>query len=126
MRIGILACSVFEPELEKVLQDIKIKQLFKDNIDVTYLHFGLHTNLDKLEKDVTASLDKLTLEYDQVIILYGSKCHYRFFEFLKKYNNIIKPIVKVGYKNCYSRNKIYCNSFLFYRFTNFMRKDAKQ
>ena len=89
MRIGILACSVFEPELEKVLQDIKIKQLFKDNIDVTYLHFGLHTNLDKLEKDVTASLDKLTLEYDQVIILYGSKCHYRFFEFLKKYNNII-------------------------------------
>ena len=126
MRIGILACSVFEPELEKVLQDIKIKQLFKDNIEVTYLHFGLHTNLDKLEKDVTASLDKLTLEYDQVIILYGSKCHYRFFEFLKKYNNIIKPIVKVGYKNCYSRNKIYCNSFLFYRFTNFMRKDAKQ
>ena len=89
MRIGILACSVFEPELEKVLQDIKIKQLFKDNIEVTYLHFGLHTNLDKLEKDVTASLDKLTLEYDQVIILYGSKCHYRFFEFLKKYNNII-------------------------------------
>ena len=50
MRIGILACSVFEPELEKVLQDIKIKQLFKDNIEVTYLHFGLHTNLDKLEK----------------------------------------------------------------------------
>ena len=34
MRIGILACSVFEPELEKVLQDIKIKQLFKDNIEV--------------------------------------------------------------------------------------------
>ena len=40
MRIEILACSVFEPELEKVLQDIKIKQLFKDNIEVTYLHFG--------------------------------------------------------------------------------------
>lgn len=89
MKIGILACSVFEPELEKVLSDIKNKKLFEDNIKVTYLHFGLHTNLDKLEKDVTASLDKLTLEYDQVIILYGSKCHYRFFEFLKKYNNII-------------------------------------
>ena len=89
MKIGILACSVFEPELEKVLSDIENKKLFEDNIEVTYLHFGLHTNLDKLEKDVTASLDKLTLEYDQVIILYGSKCHYRFFEFLKKYNNII-------------------------------------
>ena len=93
MKIGILACSVFEPELEKVLSDIKNKKLFEDNIEVTYLHFGLHTNLDKLEKDVTDSLDKLTLEYDKVIVLYGSKCHYRFFEFLKKYDNIvtIKP-----------------------------------
>ena len=89
MKIGILACSVFEPELEKVLSDIENKKLFEDNIKVTYLHFGLHTNLDKLEKDVTDSLDKLTLEYDKVIVLYGSKCHYRFFEFLKKYDNII-------------------------------------
>ena len=78
MKIGILACSVFEPELEKVLSDIENKKLFEDNIEVTYLHFGLHTNLDKL-----------TLEYDKVIVLYGSKCHYRFFEFLKKYDNII-------------------------------------
>ena len=93
MKIGILACSVFEPELEKVLSDIENKKLFEDNIEVTYLHFGLHTNLDKLEKDVTDSLDKLTLKYDKVIVLYGSKCHYRFFEFLKKYDNIvtIKP-----------------------------------
>ena len=89
MKIGILACSVFEPELEKVLSDIKNKKLFEDNIEVTYLHFGLHTNLDKLEKDVTDSLDKLTLKYDKVIVLYGSKCHYRFFEFLKKYDNIV-------------------------------------
>ena len=89
MKIGILACSVFEPELKKVLSDIENKKLFEDNIEVTYLHFGLHTNLDKLEKDVTDSLDKLTLEYDKVIVLYGSKCHYRFFEFLKKYDNIV-------------------------------------
>ena len=93
MKIGILACSVFEPELEKVLKDIKDKNLFKDDIEVTYLHFGLHTDLDKLEADVTNALDKLTVEYDKVIVLYGSKCHYRFFEFLKKYNNLvtIKP-----------------------------------
>ena len=52
MKIGILACSVFEPELEKVLSDIENKKLFEDNIEVTYLHFGLHTNLDKLEKDI--------------------------------------------------------------------------
>ena len=44
MKIGILACSVFEPELKKVLSDIENKKLFEDNIEVTYLHFGLHTN----------------------------------------------------------------------------------
>ena len=32
MRIGILACSVFEPELEKVLEDIKNKNLFDVDI----------------------------------------------------------------------------------------------
>ncbi|MGN1032352.1 MAG: DUF1638 domain-containing protein [Intestinibacter sp.] len=89
MKIGILACSVFEPELEKVLEDIKNKNLFDHDIEVIYLHFGLHTDLDKLEADVTGALDKLTVEYDKVIVLYGSKCHYRFFEFLKKYNNIV-------------------------------------
>ncbi|WP_455542051.1 DUF1638 domain-containing protein [Intestinibacter sp.] len=89
MQICILACSVFEPELKKVLKDIKNKNLFEDDIKVTYLDFGLHTNLDKLEEQVTGALDKLTLEYDKVIVLYGSKCHYRFFEFLQKYNNII-------------------------------------
>ena len=93
MKIGILACSVFEPELEKVLKNIKDKNLFEDDIEVTYLHFGLHTDLNKLETDVTSALDKLTVEYDKVIVLYGSKCHYRFFDFLKKYNNLvtIKP-----------------------------------
>lgn len=93
MKIGILACSVFEPELEKVLKDIKDKNLFEADIEVVYLHFGLHTDLDKLESDVTEALDKLTIQYDKVIVLYGSKCHYRFFEFLKKYDNIvtIKP-----------------------------------
>ena len=72
MKIGILACSVFEPELEKVLSDIENKKLFEDNIKVTYLHFGLHTNLDKLEKDVTDSLDKLTLSMDP-FLFFGLK-----------------------------------------------------
>lgn len=90
MKIGILACSVFEPELEHVIKNIEEKNLFEENIEVTYLPFGLHTDLNKLENDVTNSLDKLTLEYDKVIVLYGSKCHYRFFEFLNKYDNIIE------------------------------------
>ena len=37
MKIGILACSVFEPELEKVLSDIENKKLFEDNIEVTWV-----------------------------------------------------------------------------------------
>lgn len=90
MKIGILACEVFEPELKKVIQSIEEKNLFDDDIEIIYLPFGLHTNLDKLEAEVTSSLDDITLKYDKVVVLYGSKCHYRFFEFLKKYNNIIE------------------------------------
>lgn len=90
MKIGILACSVFEPELEHIIKNIKEKKIFEENIEVTYLPFGLHTDLNKLENNVINSLDKLTLEYNKVIVLYGSKCHYNFFEFLKKYDNIIE------------------------------------
>ena len=44
MKIGILACSVFEPELKKVLSDIENKKLFEDNIEaVSYTHLTLPT-----------------------------------------------------------------------------------
>lgn len=87
MNIFILSCGVFEPELNKILEDIKKEKLFNENINVKYLPFGLHTNLDKLKSVITSNLDNI--QSDKIIMLYGSKCHYMFHEFLKDYDNLI-------------------------------------
>ena len=87
MNIFILSCGVFEPELNKILKEIKEEKIFEQDIEVKYLPFGLHTNLNKLKYEITANLDKL--KSYKVILLYGSKCHYKFYEFLNVYNNII-------------------------------------
>ncbi|MEG1423676.1 MAG: DUF1638 domain-containing protein [Terrisporobacter sp.] len=87
MNIFILSCGVFEPELNKILKEIKDNNTFDININVRYLPFGLHTNLDKLKSVITNSLDKINC--NKVILLYGSKCHYLFHEFLNKYDNLI-------------------------------------
>lgn len=90
MNISILSCGVFEPELNKILCDIDKERLLKEdvNISIKYLPFGLHTNLNKLKDVIINNLDNL--KSDKIILLYGSKCHYLFHEFLKDYNNIIK------------------------------------
>ena len=87
MNIFILSCGVFELELNKVLNDIKKEKLFKEDIDIKYLPFGLHTNLDKLKSVIISNLDNI--KSDKIILLYGSKCHYMFHEFLKNYDNLI-------------------------------------
>ncbi len=87
MNIFILSCGVFEPELNKILDDIKKERLFKEDINVRYLPFGLHTNLNKLKDVITNNLNNI--KADKIILLYGSKCHYMFHEFLKDYDNLI-------------------------------------
>ncbi len=87
MSIFILSCGVFEPELNKVLEEIREKNIFDEDIDVKYLPFGLHTNLDKLQSTIVTNLDKV--KDSKVILLYGSKCHYKFHDFLKDYDNIV-------------------------------------
>lgn len=87
MNIFILSCGVFEVELNKILKEIKEENIFDVNINVKYLPFGLHTNLDKLKSVIVDNLNNITSS--KVILLYGSKCHYMFYDFLKDYNNLI-------------------------------------
>lgn len=87
MNIFILSCGVFEPELNKILKEIKEENIFNEDINVKYLPFGLHSNLDKLKSEIVTNLDKI--ENNKVILLYGSKCHYNFHNFLKNYDNVI-------------------------------------
>lgn len=94
MDIYILSCGVFEPELNHLLEEIHSENIFEVNINVKYLPFGLHTNLDKLKSIILSNLSNMG-NY-KVILLYGSKCHYMFHEFLKDYKNIIT----FGDSNC--------------------------
>ena len=87
MSIFILSCGVFEPELNRVLMEIKEENIFNEDINVKYLPFGLHSNLDKLKSEIVTNLDKI--KNNKVILLYGSKCHYNFHNFLKNYDNVI-------------------------------------
>ena len=87
MKVFILSCGVFEPELNKVLKEIREEKIFNDDINVKYLPFGLHANLDKLKSEIVSNLNEV--KDNKVILLYGSKCHYNFHEFLKDYKNII-------------------------------------
>lgn len=87
MNIYILSCGVFEPELTKVLDEIKKENIFKENINVKYLPFGLHANLNKLKSEIIDNLE--SLKSHKVILLYGSKCHYDFHRFLDDYDNVI-------------------------------------
>lgn len=87
MKIFILSCGVFEPELNKILKEINNEKIFNEDIQVKYLPFGLHTNLNKLKHEIISNLDNI--KADKIILLYGSKCHYEFYKFLKDYPNLI-------------------------------------
>ena len=87
MSIFILSCGVFEPELNKVLKEIKEENIFNEYINVKYLPFGLHSNLDKLKSEIVTNLDKI--KDNKIILLYGNKCHYKFHDFLKDYDDVI-------------------------------------
>lgn len=87
MKVFILSCGVFEPELNEVLKEIKEEKIFDDDISLKYLPFGLHVNLNKLKSEIVNNLNEI--EADKIILLYGSKCHYKFHDFLKDYDNVI-------------------------------------
>lgn len=79
--IHIIACKMFEPELNAVLEHLKKDKIFDMDIHVTYLHAGLHNDLNKLANTVFGALD--ANKDDKIILLYGSKCHPCFNEILE-------------------------------------------
>ena len=126
MNIFILSCGVFELELNKILNDIKKENLFKEDINIKYLPFGLHTNLDKLKTVITSNLDNI--KSDKIILLYGSKCHYMFHEFLKNYNNLITfkesnciDLIIGDEKTCSENKNLYITSGWVFKFDELNR-----
>lgn len=89
VKVHFLSCGIFQLELEQVLQQIRDENLFDCEFMITYLKAGLHSNFDNLKNTILRSLE--AIEDNRIILLYGSKCHLEFDEFLKDYSLIRFP-----------------------------------
>jgi len=91
--VHFIACGIFQPELEQVLNQIQTEGLFDCVFEVEYLQAGLHSNLDALKKDMIRALDLHANE--KTIFLYGSKCHPELDAILDRY-----PVTGFSSDNC--------------------------
>jgi hypothetical protein len=85
MRITILSCGIFQPELDILIPEIK-RELKNIDITVLYLSPGLHNAPGKMKEELTQNLDKLKSE--KTLTLYGSGCHTEISTILKEYNTV--------------------------------------
>ena len=92
MKVHLLACGVFQPELDRVLEQISAES-FPCRVAVTYLPARLHTDFDRLMDAVLAALDTITA--DRIILLFGQRCHPRFDELLKA-----RSLISFSQSNC--------------------------
>ncbi len=93
MELCIVACGVFQPELEQVLEQISEELIFGKDIKITYLPPALHVDYNKLRKGITDALDDVTQE--KIVLLFGSMCHPELDEFTKQYH-----VVRLLQGNC--------------------------
>jgi hypothetical protein len=84
MEVRIVACGIFQPELEQVLRQIREEQPNDCIIDVTYVPPALHVDYDKLKDGITGALDHVSEQ--KKILLFGSMCHPEIGEFTEKYH----------------------------------------
>jgi hypothetical protein len=93
MEVRIVACGIFQPELEQVLRQIREERPNDCIIDVTYVPPALHVDYDKLKDGITDALDQVSEQ--KKILLFGSMCHPEIGEFTEKYH-----VVRLSPGNC--------------------------
>ncbi len=93
MKVRIVSCGIFEPELERILKQIGEELLPNDEINATYVPPALHVDYDKLKNGITSALNMVT--EDKKVLLFGSMCHPEIGEFTDKYH-----VVRLAPGNC--------------------------
>jgi hypothetical protein len=93
MEVRIVACGIFQPELEQVLRQIREEHPNDCVIDVTYVRPALHVDYDKLKDGITDALDHVSEQ--KKILLFGSMCHPEIGDFTEKYH-----VVRISPGNC--------------------------
>jgi len=93
MKICFLSCGIYQPELDLVLAQITKEELFDCEITVIYLPARLHVDFNSLKEGILKALDNIVA--DRIILLYGSKCHPEFQEFLQG-----RQLIRFEQSNC--------------------------
>ncbi|HWQ41411.1 MAG TPA: DUF1638 domain-containing protein [Desulfosporosinus sp.] len=93
MEVRIVACGIFQLELEQVLEEIKAEWASEDEFMITYTAPALHVDYDELKNGITEALDMVKEE--KIVLLFGSMCHPELSEFTEKYH-----VVRLQPKNC--------------------------
>jgi hypothetical protein len=89
MEVRIVACGIFQPELDQVLQEIRLEQQPETDIKVTYVAPALHVDYDKLKNGIIEALDQVN--EDKRVLLFGAMCHPEIAEFTEKYHVVRLP-----------------------------------
>jgi hypothetical protein len=93
MKVRIVSCGIFEPELEQVLKQIREEYPPDVEISVTYVPPALHVDYDRLKEGITSALSMVT--EDKRVLLFGSMCHPEIGEFTENYH-----VVRLAPGNC--------------------------
>ena len=93
MKLCFLSCGIYRPELDCVLAELKQDSQFDCELSVSYLPPRLHIDFSQLKNGIVAALEKITA--DQIIWLYGAKCHPEFHDFLHGRN-----VIRFSQSNC--------------------------
>ena len=73
MQVHIVACGIFQKELEQVLRELKEEWTPNCDFIVTYTAPALHVDYVKLKTGITAALHSVNEEHK--VLFFGSMCH---------------------------------------------------
>ncbi|KUO74461.1 MAG: hypothetical protein APF81_14625 [Desulfosporosinus sp. BRH_c37] len=94
MEIRIVACGIFQLELERVLEEIRTEWASDAEFKVVYTEPALHVDYDKLKDGITETLNNNATE-EKVVLFFGSMCHPEMSEFTEKYH-----VIRLQPRNC--------------------------
>ncbi|MDJ0306426.1 DUF1638 domain-containing protein [Dehalobacter sp.] len=94
MEVRIVACGIFQLELERVLEEIRTEWESDAEFKVIYTAPALHVDYDKLKDGITEALNYNATK-EKVVLFFGSMCHPEISEFAEKYH-----VIKLQPRNC--------------------------
>lgn len=93
MALDMIACGIFQPEMESILRQLKEEKVCQEDINLYYVDPGLHVDYDKLKTGILGQLEKS--DSPRRILLFGSMCHPDLLAFTEDYD-----IVRMEPGNC--------------------------